>query len=64
VVLIPGNGSWISPPEYNIPSIPDPTTKHENIFLFDIEKDPYETTNLASKYPHVCTHIIFGHVIS
>ncbi|ELT97571.1 hypothetical protein CAPTEDRAFT_178894 [Capitella teleta] len=49
----PGNGSWVPPPERELPTKLDPSSKKQNIWLFDIEADPYEISNVAAENPEV-----------
>ena len=52
-VCCTGNGSWIPPPESGQPVRLDPSPSHQNIWLFNIEADPTETTDVSSSNPEV-----------
>ena len=49
----PFTGTWVPPPEDHGHVIPDPDPKDKNLWLFDLNKDPYETTDLSTVYPEV-----------
>jgi arylsulfatase B/arylsulfatase I/J len=49
----PLNGSWVPPPEDEKRTIPDPDPWSKNLWLFNMEEDPLETTDLSSQLPDV-----------
>ncbi|GFO20381.1 arylsulfatase b-like [Plakobranchus ocellatus] len=55
----PGNGSWVKPPRLGhvgIVADPDPSTK--NVWLFDIENDPYEHNDLSEERPEMVSWLL------
>lgn len=56
VSLSTGNGSWVPPPnlDQDYPQyISKEHNANKNLWLFDIQTDPLEKTDLSGKYPSV-----------
>ena len=54
-----GRGFWCAPPEdTDKHTIPDPDPADKNIWLFDLSKDPLETTDVHKKHPHVTVKLL------
>ncbi|ESO82996.1 hypothetical protein LOTGIDRAFT_197818 [Lottia gigantea] len=55
----PGNGSWIAPPEQANHSRPDPSKRSDNVWLFNIVKDPNENHDISQQYPDIVDKMLF-----
>jgi len=55
----PLNGSWVAPPEdTGNHSIPDPSSKSKNIWLFDISTDPDEKKDLFESHRDIAVDML------